>query len=174
MLSLTRKTDYALVALARLAGASADDAADPVSARDIAEQFDLPLPLTMNVLKRLHRAGLVESMRGAKGGYYLAREAGAVRLTEVIEAIEGPVRVTACCGGASEAGSREGAAGGVDAIGCGVREACPITHAVRDLNERIYAFIHQYTLADLVGIKANGDPGWVPLEHVTAAGPRDA
>lgn len=173
MLSLTRKTDYALIALTRLAsealGAEPGGPGQPVSAREIAAQFDLPLPLTMNVLKRLHRAGLIESTRGVRGGYGLARDPRQVKLTEVIEAIEGPVRVAVCChDGGSEAAERDG-----DCT-CAITATCPITHAVRQLNDELYQFIGGYTLADLVrmGLRPHGPAdsrngnGWVASERV--------
>ena len=69
--SLTRKSDYALLALSRLDLEGPD--ASPVSARHIADAYDLPLPIMMNVLKDLAGAGLVNSKRGATGGYYLSR-----------------------------------------------------------------------------------------------------
>ncbi len=176
MLSLTRKTDYALIALTRLASEAlgaepggSEQPGQPVSAREIAEQFDLPLPLTMNVLKRLHGAGLIVSTRGVRGGYCLARDPRQVKLTEVIEAIEGPVRVAVCChDGGAEAAERDG-----DCT-CAITATCPITHAVRQLNEEIYQFIAGYTLADLVrmGSRTNEPTGlrdgngWVASERV--------
>ncbi|MEX1015892.1 MAG: Rrf2 family transcriptional regulator [Phycisphaeraceae bacterium] len=86
MLSLTRKADYALVATVYLARRRAA-AEGPVSAREIAEQFDLPLALLMNVLKQLAGAGLLRSTRGVTGGYELAVEAEAVSVLDVVEAV---------------------------------------------------------------------------------------
>ena len=83
----TRKTDYALVALAGLAH---EDAA-PASARDLAEQFHLPLPVLRNILKLLTMHGLLISTRGPNGGYRLAREPRKITLRQVIEVIEGPL-----------------------------------------------------------------------------------
>ena len=98
MLSLTRKTDYALVALAGLAEMEASASA-PVSASRLAQVYALPLPMLMNVLKLLHRADLVAAARGATGGYYLQRDPGRISVLEVIETIEGPVRLAPCCEG---------------------------------------------------------------------------
>jgi Rrf2 family protein len=136
MLSLTRKTDYAFVALAALADPS--PAGHQLSAREIAERYGTPLPLMMNVLKRLQRAGLVESIRGAKGGYRLAAEPRGLPLTRVIDAIEGPMRVTACCEQGLSAGS----------LLCQV--SCPITGSIQWLNEQVRRFLSQFTLADLM------------------------
>lgn len=149
MLSLTRKTDYALVALARLAADSHNGSSTPVSAREIAEAHGLPLPLMMNILKKLHRAGLINSTRGIHGGYVLTHEPRAIRLTTVIEAIEGPLRVAACCHdhGSGEADASEVAEA---ARGCPAVKLCPITDSVRLLNQNIHSYLHRYTLADLL------------------------
>ncbi|MEW6250870.1 MAG: Rrf2 family transcriptional regulator, partial [Planctomycetota bacterium] len=62
MLTLTRKTEYALIAVCHLTRVGQK----VVSARDIAEEHSVPLPLLMNVLKRLNRTGHVNSVRGAR------------------------------------------------------------------------------------------------------------
>src|SRR5688500_18092438 len=70
MLSLNRKTDYALVALADMA----DRPQEWASARDIAERSDVPPALLMNVLKTLHGGGILRSTRGVRGGYRIAAD----------------------------------------------------------------------------------------------------
>src|SRR5580765_7307117 len=62
MLTLTRKTDYALIALAFLAERGGRTA----SARQIAADRGLPVPILMNILKELHRCGILKSSRGTK------------------------------------------------------------------------------------------------------------
>jgi Rrf2 family protein len=85
MLCLSRKIDYALVALAFLA----DRETGPVvSAREVAQINDLPLPLVAKILKRLHRQGLVDGVRGSKGGYRLSVDLDSVSLIELIAAVE--------------------------------------------------------------------------------------
>ena len=98
MLSLTRKSEYALVAICYLARANKQ----VVSAREIAEQRAVPLPLLMNVLKKLNQAGQVRSLRGARGGYILALSPEELNLAEVIEAVDGPVRLVKCVPGPPE------------------------------------------------------------------------
>ena len=84
-------TDYAVVLATHLA---ATDGAHP--ARDLALQTQIPEPTASKVLKKLARAGVVISQRGAKGGYALARRPEQIGVNEVIEAIEGPIAVTEC------------------------------------------------------------------------------
>jgi Rrf2 family protein len=93
MLRLSKKADYALLAMRHLA-ARADREA--VSARELAETYDIPSELLAKVLQKLVRARLLESHQGIRGGYGLARPAGAVSVAEVIQAIDGPLTVTAC------------------------------------------------------------------------------
>ena len=84
-------TDYAVVLATHLAAAEG-----PHAARDLAVQTQIPEPTASKVLKKLARAGVVVSQRGAKGGYALARSPEQIGVNEVIEAIEGPIAVTEC------------------------------------------------------------------------------
>jgi len=93
MLRLSKKADYALLAMRHMA-AHADRGA--MSARELAEAFDIPLELLAKVLQRLVRARLLESHQGIRGGYGLARAAASVSVADVIQAIDGPLTVTAC------------------------------------------------------------------------------
>ena len=143
--SLTRKTDYALVALTHLAE-QAEIGGPPISARQIAGEYGLPQALLMNLLKELNRRGLVESRRGAGGGYYLARPADRICLAEVVEAIEGPVAVALCC--CEEPTPLTPTNNGHGA--CRVKEHCPTTGTMKRLNDLVVGFLQRTTLADVV------------------------
>lgn len=93
MLRLSKKADYALIAMRHLA--SAEPGASS-SAREIAEGYQIPAELLAKVLQRLVRARLLVSVQGTRGGYKLARDAQAMTVADVIQAIDGPVAVTAC------------------------------------------------------------------------------
>jgi Rrf2 family protein len=93
MLRLSKKADYALIAMKHLA--MRRDSAS-ASAREIAEQYDIPVELMAKVLQRLARRGLVTSHQGTRGGYRLARAASIISVADIIQAIDGPVTVTAC------------------------------------------------------------------------------
>jgi Rrf2 family protein len=140
---LTRKTDYALLALTRLAEQAGDGGGRPISARRIAEKFDLPLPLLMNVLKDLARAHLITAQRGAGGGYSLARPAGQIRLADVVLAIEGPVSVTLCCNGDARTHDDQSQT-------CRLTGHCPTTGTMKQFNELILNALHNMTVADLI------------------------
>ena len=91
MLRLSKKADYALMAMKHLAIKSSS-----TSAREIAEQYDIPIELMAKVLQRLVRTGLLVSTQGTRGGYTLSRPSAAISVADVIEAIDGPFTVTAC------------------------------------------------------------------------------
>ncbi|HJN46245.1 MAG: transcriptional regulator [Acidobacteria bacterium] len=93
MLRLSKKAEYALMALKDLASRPADEAA---SAREIAERYGIPIELMAKVLQRLARRHFLASHHGTRGGYHLARPASGISVADVIEAIDGPVMVTAC------------------------------------------------------------------------------
>ncbi|MCA9255347.1 MAG: Rrf2 family transcriptional regulator [Phycisphaerales bacterium] len=142
MLSLTRKTDYALIALCHMAAQQ-----DRVcTAREIAERHGLPQSLLMNVLKSLSQSDLVESTRGAKGGYRLGKGPTEITLSAIIEAVEGPVKFVQC------ATHKEG-----DDPSCDIMESCPIRRTVQVIQHRLEAFLAGIVLADLAE-RATSDP----------------
>ena len=93
MLRLSKKTDYALLAMRHLA-ANSDRGA--VSARELAETYNIPTELLAKVLQKLVRGKLLESHQGIRGGYALARPAANMSVADVIQAVDGPFTVTAC------------------------------------------------------------------------------
>ncbi|MSO57000.1 MAG: Rrf2 family transcriptional regulator [Acidobacteria bacterium] len=93
MLRLSKKADYALIAMKHLA-LRPEQAA--LSAREIAEQYDIPVELMAKVLQRLAREGLLASHQGTRGGYHLSRPPSEISVADVIQAIDGPLTVTAC------------------------------------------------------------------------------
>ena len=94
MLRLSKKADYALMAMRHLARNTSGSPS--TSAREIAEQYDIPIELMAKVLQRLVRMGLLVSTQGTRGGYTLSRTPSAITVADVIEAIDGPFTVTAC------------------------------------------------------------------------------
>jgi Rrf2 family protein len=92
MFTLTKKTEYAMIATCHLAHIGQK----VVSARDIARLHSLRLPLLMNVLKALNKDGILRSVRGARGGYTLAVGPKSISLSRLIAAVEGPPRLVKC------------------------------------------------------------------------------
>jgi Rrf2 family protein len=134
MLALTRRTEYALIAachLARVGGRV-------TSAREIAAEHFIPLAQVMAVLKQLHQAGLLRSVRGVRGGYLLGAPAADITLAAVVEAIEGPVRFVRCVP------PHDDRATGCELVGC-----CRIRQPVQRVHEELVRFLNGVTVADL-------------------------
>src|SRR3954464_12140409 len=93
MLRLSKKADYALIAMKHLAlrGDSGSS-----SAREIAAMYDIPIELMAKVLQRLVRRGLLTSHQGTRGGYQLSKPTTAVSVGDVIQGVDGPPPVPAC------------------------------------------------------------------------------
>jgi Rrf2 family transcriptional regulator, cysteine metabolism repressor len=70
----------------------------PTSLTEVAKAQDLPLPYLQQVVSALRQAGLLTSVRGARGGYYLAREPQQVRMSDIIRALEGQLISVDCMG----------------------------------------------------------------------------
>ena len=92
MIKLSKLTDYAVILLSVLA----EDTGTLYSSTDLAKKTALPEPTVSKILKLLAKNGLVESLRGAKGGYQLAHTAQMISIAEIVSAIEGPVALTSC------------------------------------------------------------------------------
>ncbi|WP_448663144.1 SUF system Fe-S cluster assembly regulator [Sphingomonas sp. CJ20] len=91
---LSSLADYAVVmmaAAARHCGGSCR-----LNATSLAEETRLPLPTVQKLVSRLSAAGLLESARGTGGGFRLARPPAAISIADIVEAIEGPIALTAC------------------------------------------------------------------------------
>jgi Rrf2 family protein len=96
MLRLSKKADYALMAMKHLARKADSAPASSTSAREIAEQYDIPIELMAKVLQRLARRGLLTSHQGTRGGYTLSKPTPSISVADIIQAIDGPLTVTAC------------------------------------------------------------------------------
>ena len=136
MLRLSKLTDYAVVVLTRLARDGAVPASGRVqTALSLAADTGIAEPTVAKVLKILAQAGLVEGVRGPRGGYRLARPLAAVPLSEIIVAIDGPIALTACVDGGFG--------------GCEAEAICPVRGRWDPVNDAIRRALSGITLADL-------------------------
>ena len=91
---LSNMADYAVVVM----GAAARHCGGlRTSATELASETGIALPTVQKLVSILSKAGLLRSARGAGGGIQLARPAAAITLADIIEAVEGPIAMTACC-----------------------------------------------------------------------------
>ena len=132
MLRLSKKADYALIALKHLARQGG--AGGSTSAREIAEEYGIPLELMAKVLQRLVRSGLLVSTQGTRGGYTLQRPSASISVADVIQAIDGPFTVTACS---------------TDDHACEQFEKCIIRDPLWRLRERIVQAMGTVSVAEL-------------------------
>lgn len=132
MLRLSRLTDYAVVVLAAMAARQGC----VLSSAALAEQTHVPEPTVAKILKMLARDGVVDSVRGAAGGYRLDKTAETVSIGAVVTAVEGPVALTACVEGSQQP--------------CGMRECCPLRGKWDPVNEAIRAALASVTVADVM------------------------
>lgn len=91
MLRISKLTDYAILVMVELTREG-----EMLSAHALAERIHVEVPTASKVLKLLSGAGLLDSFRGANGGYRVKRTAGEISVAEVIAAIEGPIAMTEC------------------------------------------------------------------------------
>jgi Rrf2 family protein len=133
MLRLSKKADYALMAMKHLAQHHRGGPAS-TCAREIAEQYDIPIELMAKVLQRLVRTGLLVSTQGTRGGYTLSRPSAAISVADVIEAIDGPFTVTAC---STEKNS------------CDQYGKCSIRDPLWQIRERIVEALGTVTIAEM-------------------------
>ena len=141
MILISRKVDYAILALVHLMRSK-----EGFSAREVASQYNLSRPFLANILKELCHHGFIESQRGIHGGYRLVRKPSQLTMDEIISALDGPFQLMSCA--RSE---------GDDA--CGLVESCPVKGPLRVVHDRIAAVLLSTTLEDL----GRGETPLVPL-----------
>jgi FeS assembly SUF system regulator len=132
MFRLSKITDYGIVLLAHLAK---HDTTSTHNAREVAQEVDLPLPVVAKVLKSLARRGILQSHRGAKGGYSLARRPQDISVTEMIGALEGPVAMTECA---------------LQGQLCPHEDSCAVRDPWQIINRVVQESLSRVTLANLI------------------------
>lgn len=136
-MKLSTKGRYAMVALADLALSEAKGSDELVSLAAISKRQDVSLPYLEQLFVKLRRAGLVEAVRGPGGGYKLARSPDAIRVSEVLQAVEETVD-------AMHTGA--GATGGSS----GTRAQSLTNRLWQSLSANVYVFLHQTRLSDVI------------------------
>jgi FeS assembly SUF system regulator len=94
MIRMTRQADYGIVLLTYFADHRPGEAT--FTARDLAAETHLPVPMVSKILKTLAREGLLASQRGVHGGYRLERSPDQISVVDIITALEGPIGITEC------------------------------------------------------------------------------
>lgn len=131
MIRLSRLADYGIVIMTHLARQAERQFATP----EIAQATQVPQPTTSKLLKVLARAELLTSHRGAHGGYSLARSPEAISVADVIEAVDGPIALTAC----TEVGVND----------CGIERLCPARTNWQRINRAIREALAGISIAEM-------------------------
>ncbi len=134
MFRMTRQSDYGIVLLTFMAR---QPRATVFTARDLAAESSLPLPMVSKILKVLARKDLLISHRGIKGGYSLGRRPKEISVGEIITAVEGPIAITECSVG-SESNCRQ-------------ESVCPISSNWQRINLAVRQALNGITLLEMAG-----------------------
>ena len=133
---LTSLSDYAVVLLA---AAARYPTGARLSATLLAEETGVPLPTAQKLTGRLAAAGLLETARGAGGGFRLTRTAAEVSLADIVEAVEGPILMTSCVEGARHE--------------CALEGSCAVRPHMSVVNNTIRGALQGVSLASLSEVK---------------------
>ena len=132
MLKLSKKTDYALMAIQYMASR---EAIRVVNTKEIAEEYHIPVELLAKVLQKLGKKGLIISQNGPKGGYLLAKSPTDISVLSVIQAIEGHVGITECYHNEDSH--------------CLQMPRCNIRTPLRNIQNSIYALLDSMSIEDM-------------------------
>ena len=131
MLKLSKKADYALIAVKHLATHEADGAC---SASDMAEVYSISTTLLAKVLQKLAKSGLVAARHGSGGGYTLTKHPSLITALDVISAIDGPMTLTSCV-------THRGP--------CYQSTTCTVREPLRRVNESILQVLSTVTISQM-------------------------
>ena len=154
MLRLSKKADYALMAMKHLAVKTAA-APSSTSAREIAEEYNIPIELMAKVLQRLARSGLLTSHQGTRGGYTLSKPMASISVADIIQAIDGPLTVTACSTQDEQ---------------CDQFTKCNVRDPLWRIKDRILAALSTCSLAEISTEEPYADPAVMPVSLTRSAG----
>jgi len=129
-MKIARETDYAIRCLLQMA--KRPDGITTV--REISRSRGIPPVFLAKILQKLGRAGIVESVRGARGGFRLSADPAEVTLLRVIEAVEGPLAPSVCL---------------VEGNSCPQAERCSVHPVWRELRETLATMLAEVTLRRL-------------------------
>jgi Rrf2 family protein len=135
---LRRNSDYALRLMVNLARRNSDGS---VSTRVLADEEEVSYQLACKLMQQLHAARLVESCMGPRGGFRLGRGRERINILEIIEAIQGPVRLNRCL---------------LSDAACPRLDTCPVRGRLGELQEQMEVYLRGVTLAELVESRDEG------------------
>lgn len=145
-MKLSARVEYGVRAMAMLA---LHDGSGPLPLREIARTEEISFQFLEQIFPYLRKAGLIGSVRGAKGGYYLARPPEQINVGDIVRAVEGPIVPVNCLAGSENREPR-----------CHRGEACRTRHVWEKLRDRINEVLDSVSLEDLIGSKTDPLVSW--------------
>ena len=130
-MKINKLTDYSIVILANLV---AKDENAMYTAKELSEFSGIPFPTVTRILKMLSNKGILESQRGAQGGYELIKNSTDISVAEVIEAMEGPIALTECAS---------------DDCGCAFEPSCAVGKPWQKINKAVNDVLRNISLSDM-------------------------
>jgi len=133
MLRLTKKADYSLIALKHFA--ARNSSGEAVSAKEVADDCGIPLPLLSKLLQKLGKTGFLVAEYGTNGGYRLARDPRRISALEVIRAIDGPIVLANCF---------------TEHAYCGHSQRCTVKRPLKRIHEGILRLLESVSIQDML------------------------
>lgn len=131
MLRIGKLTDYAMLIISQMA----KDSQSILSATSLAETLHLSAPTVSKILKILSDRGLVKSVRGAEGGYHLAKDAAQITVADIISAMEGGISVAQCCENFNV---------------CDLTGRCVLRENLLKINKLVHSVLDGFTIVDML------------------------
>ena len=142
-MKLSTKGRYSVMAMVDIA---AHSEGKPIALADVAERQEISLSYLEQLFGKLRRGGLVKSVRGPGGGYLLAFAAADTRISDIILAVDEPIKATRCTPGSP--------------AGCTGNKSRCLTHDLwEELGNKIYLYLNSVSLADVVDKRVLGTSG---------------
>ncbi|MCR4316895.1 MAG: Rrf2 family transcriptional regulator [Planctomycetes bacterium] len=156
MLRFSRKADYGILLVADIAH-SMDESPKGVSAASLAKKYSLSKSFTANILKDLSRGGILFSTRGKGGGYFLSKAPDEISLHDVVDVLDGGVKMTHC----TPSGSFTSAEHDADADSgdcCEISETCPVRSPLQRVHRGIQHYLESQTFENFYDGSLGKDP----------------
>jgi Rrf2 family protein len=147
MLRFTKRADYGLMAIHYIAFHHQEKGS--ISAKRIAEEFNIPTELLAKILQRLAKKGLIASHNGPKGGYALARAPEKITVGQVVRALEGPIHIVSC----------------MEDLSCPQFPRCNLRQPVQKIQAKISDLLDTMTVAEF---NSESEIVLMPLTEMTA------
>ncbi len=144
MMKFSRKVEYAMIAMVEMARRKGID--NLMTARWLAKEYHIPQEILSKVLQKLAKIGLLQSVQGVKGGYTLAKEMDQINVLEIVQAIDGPLRMVSCDTGRP--------------CDCEQFLVCNIQSPMQYIQDEFVQLLKNITLKDLL-TRMKGDFSWI-------------